>query len=231
MQAYDSVAIKADIELGGTEQRFNILMGRGLQKDYGQESQVALFMPILEGTDGIEKMSKSLGNYIGINEPPQTMYGKVMSIPDDLMIKYYELATDIHPDALDKIKADLCSGHVNPRDIKMNLAKEIVRLYYSNTMADAAEDHFKTVFQQKGVPEDLPPIMVSSADLENGWMDIIELILKTGFALSKSEARRLLLQGAVRVNGEKLIGLGKVHLTDGAVLKVGKLKMAKLSIR
>lgn len=125
MQAYDSVEIKADIELGGTDQRFNILMGRGLQKDFGQESQVALFMPILEGIDGIEKMSKSLGNYIGVYDAPEEMYGKVMSIPDNLIIKYFELATDVHPDEITAISDQLQSGSVNPRDVKMKLAKTI----------------------------------------------------------------------------------------------------------
>jgi len=125
MQGYDSVELKSDVELGGTEQRFNILMGRNLQKDYGQESQVAMFMPILEGIDGIQKMSKSLGNYIGINEEPNDMYGKVMSIPDTLIIRYFELITDIHPDELSVIKEALNLGNVNPRDIKMRLAKEI----------------------------------------------------------------------------------------------------------
>lgn len=123
MQGYDSVALKADVELGGTDQRFNILMGRNLQKDYGQESQVAIFMPILEGTDGVEKMSKSFGNYIGINEPPNDIYGKVMSIPDNMIIRYFELATDVHPDDLAKIKEALNSGNINPRDVKMRLVK------------------------------------------------------------------------------------------------------------
>jgi tyrosyl-tRNA synthetase len=147
MQGYDSVAIEADIELGGTDQRFNLLMGRTIQRDYGQESQVALMMPLLEGTDGVEKMSKSLGNYIGIYEEPNEMYGKVMSIPDELMIKYYELATDIHPDEISKIKAGLEDGSYHPRDAKMRLAREITSLYHSEEAAQKAEEQFKAVFQ------------------------------------------------------------------------------------
>ena len=139
MQGYDSIVLKADVELGGTDQRFNILMGRTLQKDYNQESQVAIFMPILEGTDGVEKMSKSLGNYIGVNEKPEEMYGKVMSIPDELIIKYFELATDIHPDEIEEIRKALDSGKTNPRDIKMKLAHEITLLYYDNIAAEEAQ--------------------------------------------------------------------------------------------
>lgn len=153
MQGYDSVELKADVELGGTEQRFNILMGRNLQKDYGQESQVAMFMPILEGTDGIEKMSKSLGNYIGINEEPNDMYGKVMSIPDNLIARYFELVTDIHPDKLAVLKEGLNSGNVNARDIKMRLAREITALYHGREEAALAEEHFTLVTLKPEFPK------------------------------------------------------------------------------
>lgn len=230
MQAYDSVAIKADIELGGTDQRFNILMGRGLQKDYSQESQVALFMPLLEGTDGVEKMSKSLGNYIGINELSNDIYGKVMSIPDELLIKYYELATDIHPDIVDKIRQALSTGNVNPRNIKMNLAKEIVRLYHGEKQAEAAEQHFKTVFQNKGIPDDINVIEVLSSELIDGQIGIIELIINANFAPSKSEARRLVQQGAVKLNGVKIDAINKVKIEEGNILQVGKLKFGKIII-
>ena len=149
MQAYDSVAIKADLELGGTDQVFNILMGRNIQKAYGQESQITLFMPLLEGIDGVEKMSKSLGNYIGVNEPANVIYEKVMKIPDSMIVKYYELSTDIHPDAIELIKKRLAEGE-NPRDIKMELALEITTLYHSKKAALFAQEHFKTAFQ-KGI--------------------------------------------------------------------------------
>lgn len=230
MQAYDSVEIEADIELGGTDQRFNILMGRGLQKDYGQENQVAVFMPLLEGTDGIEKMSKSLGNYIGINEPPNDIYGKVMSIPDELIVKYFELATDIHPDIIDGIKQDLRTGSVNPRDIKMDLAREIVRLYYGEELSAAAEQHFKTVFQNKGIPEDISTLRLAASELANEEMDIIELITRADFASSKSEARRLVQQGAVKLNGIKVAAVHAVKVGEGSILQVGKLKFCKIAI-
>jgi tyrosyl-tRNA synthetase len=155
MQAYDSVNIKADIEMGGTDQTFNILMGRTLQKDYGQESQIALFMPLLEGTDGIEKMSKSLGNYIGINEDAVTVFQKTMTVPDDLIVKYFELATDIHPDEVDKIKLELENPNTNPRDVKMRLAREITTLYWGKAEAKIGEEHFKTVFQKNLIPDNI----------------------------------------------------------------------------
>ena len=231
MQAYDSVAIEADIELGGTDQRFNILMGRALQKDYGQESQVAVFMPLLEGTDGFEKMSKSLGNYIGINEPPNNIYGKVMSIPDELLIKYYELTTDIHPDIVNGIRHDLSNGKVNPRNIKMNLAKEIVRLYYGEEQAEAAERHFKTVFQNRGIPEDAEIIQVACTELINGEIGIIDLITSVNFAPSRSEARRLVQQGAVRLNGIKVDTMNMIRVEEGNILQVGKLEFGKITIK
>lgn len=231
MQAYDSVAIKADIELGGTDQRFNILMGRNIQKDYNQDSQVAIFMPLLEGTDGIEKMSKSLGNYIGINEDPKDIYGKVMSIPDELLIKYYELATDIHPDTVDRIKEDLITGSVNPRDIKMNLAKEIVRLYSNEEQSEAAEKHFITVFQSKGIPDVIDTIEISGLELIDGEICITELITNAKLAPSKSEARRLVQQGAVRLNGVKVDTLNRIRLDEGSILQVGKLKFVRISLK
>lgn len=229
MQAYDSVAIRADIELGGMDQRFNILMGRGLQREYGQESQVALFMPLLEGTDGVEKMSKSLGNYIGIYEEPNDIYGKVMSIPDGLILKYYELATDIHPDLIDGMRREMAAG-ANPRDFKMDLAKEIARLYYGKELADRAEHHFRTVFQNKGVPQDIGRISILTSDMVGGQINIVDLVVKADFASSKSEARRLVQQGAVRIDGIKVDAIGELSIEDGSVLQVGKLKFGKISI-
>ena len=155
MQAYDSVAIKADIELGGTDQTFNILMGRNIQRDYGQEPQLTLFMPLLEGTDGVEKMSKSLGNYIGISEEPEVIFEKVMKIPDSLIIKYYNLCTDVHPEEIAKLERKLEEG-TNPRDIKMMLAGEITGLYHGKEAAEGAGEHFKTVFQKSEIPENAP---------------------------------------------------------------------------
>lgn len=224
MQAYDSVEIKADVELGGTDQRFNILMGRGLQKDFNQESQIALFMPILEGTDGVEKMSKSLGNYVGINEPANDMYVKLMQVPDSLIIKYFDLATDIHPDEIENIKKSLEDGKTNPRDVKMRLAREIVALYHDETEALAAEEYFKSVFQKKLIPDDIPKVT-----LDQNASDVVSAIAKAGLAPSKSEARRLVMQGGVKLNGEKLTDVKFASFKDGDVIQVGKNKFAKIN--
>lgn len=219
MQAYDSVAIKADIEMGGTDQKFNVLMGRNLQSEYGEEKQIALFMPILEGIDGVEKMSKSLGNYVGINEDENTMYEKIMKIPDNLIIKYFELTTDIHPDEIDNIKNDL--KNKNPRDIKMRLANEIVKLYHGEKNAVKAEEHFKTVFQNNSIPEDIKEIKIDENE------DIISCIVAAGFSSSKSDARRLIKQGAVKVNGDKITEFN-ICLKNGSILKVGKAKLVRI---
>ncbi|ENK0839692.1 tyrosine--tRNA ligase [Clostridium sporogenes] len=221
LQAFDSVTLKADIELGGTDQRFNLLMGRTIQKDFDQESQVAILMPLLEGTDGKDKMSKSLGNYIGINEDANDIYGKVMSIPDEMIVKYYELATDIHPDEVTKIKARLEEEKVNPRDIKMELAKEIVRLYHGEETSIKAEENFKNIFQQGNIPEDIDTIEVNLEEI-----NIVDLIVKAKFAPSKNEARRLVKQGAVKINGEKVDEECKVENED--ILQVGKKKFIKI---
>ncbi|MBU3220544.1 tyrosine--tRNA ligase [Clostridium algidicarnis] len=224
MQAYDSIAIDADIELGGTDQRFNILMGRTMQKEYGKECQIALFMPILEGLDGKEKMSKSLGNYIGIYDSPELMYTKTMEIPDDLIIKYFELATDIHPDKINEMKANLQSDSVNPRDVKMSLAKEIVRLYHSEEDSLKAEHHFVHVFQKNQMPEDLEPVKITDT------MNFIEVIVYAKLASSNSEARRLITQGGVRINGEKVSDFNDVKLKDEDIIQVGKKKFAKIKL-
>ena len=230
MQGYDSVAVKADLELGGTDQRFNLLMGRTIQRDYGQESQVALLMPLLEGTDGVEKMSKSLGNYIGIYEEPDQMYGKVMSIPDELMIKYYELATDIHPDEIEKIKTSLEEGTYHPRDAKMRLAREITALYHGEEAAIKAEEQFKAVFQKGGVPDDIPSFKVPESIISEDGIDMARLIVEAGMAPSTSQARRLISQGAVKVNGEKIDDLKISSLKDQDVVQVGKRNFVKIEL-
>lgn len=227
MQAYDSVNIKADIELGGMDQRFNVLMGRTIQKDYNMESQIAVFMPILEGTDGKEKMSKSLGNYIGVNEESEVMYEKVMSIPDELIIKYYELATDIHPDEIENIKKSMELDGVNPRDIKMNLAKEIVTLYHDKDKAEQAEAKFKKVFQQGEIPEDIEIFNISKDLAEE--LQIINVVYNSGMVQSKSEAKRLLNQQGIKVNGKKITS--NILVSHEDVIQVGKKKFVKISIR
>lgn len=227
MQAYDSIEIDADIELGGTDQTFNVLMGRTLQKALGKEQQVALFMPILEGTDGVEKMSKSLGNYIGVNEPAEVMFKKVMEIPDELIIKYFELTTDEHPDEIDKVKRELADG-VNPRDIKLKLAKIITGLYHTTEELEKAIAYYEAAFSKKAIPEDIPELLV---DLEKDTLnDIIPELVELGMVKSKSEFLRLIQQGGVQINGEKIerdeLGRVLIHLD---VIKIGKKKFLRIN--
>lgn len=227
MQAYDSVAIKADIEFGGTDQTFNVLMGRTIQKDYGQEPQITLFMPLLEGIDGVDKMSKSLGNYIGIYEDANTMYTKVMKIPDNMIIKYYELCTDIHPDDINKIKERLKAGE-NPRDIKMELAKEITKLYHTEEEANKAEQNFKTAFQKQEAPEDTPEIFVENG-AENISNNLLEAILSTRKYKSKGEIKRLFNQGAVKINSERVTDVTTVKtIEDNTIIQIGKGNFYKI---
>ena len=225
MQAYDSVELKADIELGGTDQTFNILMGRTLQKYMGQESQIAMFMPILEGLDGVEKMSKSLGNYIGVNEPANIMFKKVMEIPDSLIIKYFELATDVHPDEIDRIKKDLDRGK-NPRDIKFELSKIITALYHSELEVKEAIEFYDLAFRKKDIPDNIPEIESES----NILMDLIPILVQNNIISSKSEFKRLIAQGGVRVNQEKLNDLD-FKLSDNDVIKIGKKKFIRVKIK
>ena len=229
MQGYDSVAIKADIEMGGTDQKFNILMGRTLQKEYDQEPQIALLMPIIVGTDGVKKMSKSLGNYIGISEAPNDMYGKTMSIPDELIIRYFELVTDEHPDSIDAMKSDIEQDKVNPRDLKMKLAKEVVKLYHGEEKALEAEQYFKSVFQKKNIPDDIAEMEVSIEESEEGLFFIPKIVTGLKLSPSTSEARRLLKQGGIKLNGEKVEN-DKIALQTGDIIQVGKRKFAKIII-
>jgi tyrosyl-tRNA synthetase len=197
-QAYDSVALEADVELGGTDQKFNLLMGRNLQREYKQNAQVAVIMPLLEGTDGVQKMSKSLGNYIGINEAPSEVFGKVMSISDDLMWRYYELLTDLSVDEIANLRRVAKSGEHNPRDIKVELAKMIVADFHSPEDADHAEEEFNRIFKGKQTPDDVEEI-----SLESGLWKLPRLLVDSGLAVSMAEARRLIEQGGVNVNGER----------------------------
>lgn len=227
MQAYDSVEIKADIELGGTDQTFNILMGRTLQKSMGTDQQIALFMPILEGLDGIEKMSKSLGNYIGVSEPAEVMFKKVMEVPDDLIIRYYELTTDEHPDEIDRVKAELAGG-VNPRDIKFQLAKIITGLYHNAKEVQSAITYYEMAFSKKAIPNDIPILLL---DLEKDTVnDSIPGLIEMEYIKSKSEFIRLIRQGGVQINGEKMDEdeLNSV-LINGDVMKIGKKRFVKIN--
>lgn len=226
MQGYDSVAIKADIELGGTDQRFNLLMGRSLQKEFNQESQVVIMMPIIEGLDGVNKMSKSLGNYIGVDEEAGVMYQKAMEIPDELIIKYYNLVTDVHPDVVSKIETELKEDLRNPRDIKMELAKEIVTLYHGEEKANLAEERFKSVFQKGQIPSDILTVEASKEDF-----DLAKIIVDNKLVPSKSELRRLAKQGGVKLNQEKIEDLSQINITDEIVVQIGKKKFIKIIIK
>jgi len=228
-QGYDSVALEADVELGGTDQKFNLLMGRVLQKDYGQPSQIVLTTPLLEGTDGVQKMSKSYGNYIGINEPPQEIYGKVMSISDDLMWRYYELLTDVSISQIEQMKADAASGKEHPMEVKKALARRIVQDFHGDQASKDADANWAKQFQKGGIPENLTVVPVSylnvnateisspelyqaipdMAVLKLGgdklrWVRLDKLLFEVKLAASKSEATRKIKEGAVRV-GEKQI--------------------------
>lgn len=229
MQGYDSVALETDIELGGTDQKFNLLMGRTLQKEYGKPLQIAIMTPLLEGLDGVQKMSKSLGNYIGIDEEPNDIYGKAMSIPDELMLKYYELATDISNEALAELREGLASGAVHPRDAKMRLARTFVRMFHGEEAAAAAEQHFVTVFQQRALPDDMEEKRVPPDWLEGGTIRMVKLLVELGLQASGGEARRSMQQGAVRLNEEKVTDvLFEYAPADGDVIQVGKRKFVKI---
>lgn len=221
MQAYDSVVCKADIEMGGTDQTFNIMLGRNIQKDYGQSPQVPLFVSLLEGTDGIEKMSKSLGNYIGINEEPKVIYEKTMKIPDNLIIRYYTLATDVHPDKILEIKQMLDNG-ANPRDVKMGLARELVKLYHGEEAVSVAENYFVSTYQKNVVSEQTPVLNCGVEFLnENKEINIIDLIMSSNKFKSKGEIRRLIMSNAVKVNGEKISEF-TYPVCDKMIIQVGK---------
>ena len=221
MQAYDSVVVKADIELGGTDQTFNVMMGRNIQKDYNVSQQVPLFIPLLLGIDGKEKMSKSLGNYIGVNENAKDMYIKVMKIPDELIITYFELTTDMHPDKIKQVSELLKSGMVNPKEIKMLLAREIISLYHSPEELKEAENYFAALFEKKNIQVELPIIEYDSTLLNEGEYSLIDCIFSTGKYKSKSDVRRLIQQGAVKINGEKYGNLQFVP-QNNMIISVGK---------
>jgi len=198
VQGYDSVALAADVELGGTDQKFNMLVGRNLQRESEQQPQVVITMPLLEGTDGVQKMSKSYGNYIGINEPAQEMFGKVMSISDQLMWRYYELLTDLRPDEIAALRAATATGERNPRDLKVELAKRIIADFHSPSAARAAEEEFNRVFKRREIPDDIEERVLAA-----GAWKLSRLLVETTLAASMGEARRLIEQGGVRVDGER----------------------------
>ena len=227
LQGYDSVALKADLELGGTDQKFNLLMGRELQKQAGQPQQCILTMPLLEGLDGVNKMSKSLGNYVGIAEAPQEIFGKLMSVSDDLMWKYVELLSFESLATIQKWKADVEAG-ANPRDIKVRFAQEIVERFHSKTAADQALADFEARFQRGAIPDDLAEVSVQT---EGGVLGVAQVLKQAGLVVSTSEALRMIDQGAVKLDGEKL-GDKALQLKAGVsiVAQVGKRKFARVTL-
>jgi len=232
LQAYDSVAIQADVEFGGTDQTFNCLMGRELQSMGGQTPQQVFLVPILTGTDGIQKMSKSLGNYIGITEPPNEIYGKVMSIPDSLILHYFELVTDVPDQELVEFRQELSKETINPMTLKKRLAREIVTQLYNQKAASEAEVHFIKVFEKRGVPEEIPEYRLSFSELApqltEPWnIDISRLLVTIGLVSSRSEANRLIEQGAVEINGGK-IDYYLTPVESGSIIKVGKRRFTKV---
>ncbi len=230
MQAYDSVAIEANVELGGTDQRFNLLMGRELQKEFSQTPQIAITMPILVGTDGTEKMSKSIGNYIGVDEEPKEIFGKVMSIPDNVMLDYYKLLTRLDLPEYDKIEESLSSGKVNPMVLKRRLAKLIISELYSIKEADEAEKHFNLVFKQKKVPDNVEEYKL----VEDGKIWIVKLLVDSGLVSSNGQARRLIKQGAVRIDNERIKDSNlelETGFLDGKILQKGKRHFRKMIAR
>ena len=229
MQAYDSVVIKADVEIGGSDQLFNLLAGRELMEKMGMEPQVALTLPLLEGTDGVRKMSKSYGNYIGLTDEPNDMFGKVMSIPDELMVKYYRLASTKSVDEIDAIEAGLADGSLHPNKVKRELAQNIVAAYYDEAAAKEAEAAFDRVFKQHDVPEDIPEFAADLTPNDEGLVYVAKLISDAGMANSVGEARRLIDGGGV--NGEALAPKAynvEPSMLKGAVIQVGKRKFVRL---
>lgn len=223
LQGYDSVAINSDIELGATEQKFNILNGREMQRFFGMEEQIAILSPILMGTDGINKMSKSLGNYIAVFDTPNDKYGKVMSIPDSLIINYFNYATKVNSDEIEIIKKDIESG-TNPKIIKQRLAREIVAIYHGEDAAQEAENEFNRVFSQKEIPTDIQEYILNENEI---W--IVKLLTDAGLTSSNGEARRMIKQGAVSIDNEKVTDENMMYqFTDSKVIKVGKRKFIKI---
>jgi tyrosyl-tRNA synthetase len=228
-QGYDSVALEADIELGATEQKFNLLMAREIQKAYGQEPQVIITMPILEGTDGVEKMSKSLGNYIGITEPPEEIFGKTMSIPDSLILRYFELVSTKGPQEVEEIRKRLEDPKTNPSHLKRELARDLVSQFYDEAAAKKAEAHFDTLHVRKDLPDEMDSLELDGGE-DGVW--IIHALTRSGLCKSASEARRMINQGAVSVDGERVSDLEmRLRRSDGTVIRVGKRRYLRLRVR
>lgn len=227
MQGYDSVAIRADVELGATEQKFNLLTARDVQREYGQEPQVILTLPVLEGIDGTQRMSKSLGNYIGIDDEPGEMFGKVMSIPDQLILKYFTLVTDLTPAQLREVAARLATPQINPMTIKKELARTLVSMYHSTEAAQIAQSNFERIFSKKELPEDIPSVKLEA----NSRYSLVKLLTDHQLVASNGEARRLILQGGIKVNDEKVADINFELSEPGEyIVRVGKRRFVKFVI-
>jgi tyrosyl-tRNA synthetase len=226
MQAYDSYAIDADVELGGTDQKFNLIMGRHLLEAKGKQPQIAIIMPILRGLDGVQKMSKSLGNYVGITEDPKTMFGKIMSIPDELIAEYYYLILDVDDEKAKEIEESIKEGKVNPRDLKLELAKGIVEIFHGGDEAQKAYDNFIKVFSKRELPEEVEELHIENF-LTDGVVDIVNLLVSLNILPSKSEVKRLIEQGGLKINEERVTNF-KVKVSNGDILRVGKKQFYKL---
>jgi tyrosyl-tRNA synthetase len=230
-QGYDSVALKADVEIGGTDQTFNLLMARDIQRQYNQEPQVILTLPIMEGTDGVEKMSKSLGNYIGITEPPEEIYGKTMKIPDELIVKYFELVGSLDPAGIDDVKRRFLDPDTNPSHLKRELARNIVAQFYDEKAAVAAEEYFNKIHVEKDRPDDIDRLEIRVGD--DGDVLLVRALKDANLCESNSDARRMIKQGAVRVDGEKISDIDtRLTRKDGAyTIKVGKRRFIEIVIK
>lgn len=222
MQGYDSVVLEADVELGGTDQKFNLLVGRHLLREYGHEPQIALMMPILEGLDGVQKMSKSLGNYIGVNDEAYEMFGKTMSISDELISRYFELLTRVPMEEIKNMQTLMDSGELNPRDAKINLAKGLITIYHNAKEAEKAEARFKLVYSQGDIPDEIPETQLLEVEV---WLP--KFLQDNAMVSSSSEGRRMVKQGAIKVNGEKYED-ENLLLADGMVVQVGKRKFIRI---
>jgi tyrosyl-tRNA synthetase len=234
LQGYDSVAVEADVELGGTDQLFNLLMGRELQREFGQEPQVALTTPLLEGLDGVQKMSQSLGNYVGVDDGPDEMFGKVMSIPDGLIVRYLRLCTDVPAAEIAEIEQGLADHEQHPNDVKRRLAREIADLYHGDGAGKAAEAGFVRVHREHQIPQDVPIVVLPERAIRNGRIWVPRLLVEAGLAASNAEARRAVQQGGVKIDGEPL-GDPEAELEaealSGKVLQVGRRRFARLHLR
>lgn len=230
LQAYDSVAVKADVEFGGTDQKFNILVGRELQRMMDQEPQQVFLVPILTGTDGVMKMSKSLGNYIGVTEPPNEMYGKVMSLADSVMMDYFWLLTDVPDEEIELMRHGIAENKINPRDVKMRLAKQIVEQFHGSEAARSAEEEFRRVFQQRELPSEIPTVALDPSKYAGRPVNVSDLMVEADLVKSKMEAKRMIAQGAVSLDGQRIAEENPfVIVTEGLVLRVGKRKFARLA--